>query len=61
MRWKSAWWGVTIIAESDEDKELLDTLASRLPEEISLFDRYEDGEMTKETGPDGEFCIVFRR
>ena len=31
MRWHAEWWGIVIVAESDDDAELLDEMKRRIP------------------------------
>lgn len=60
MRWESEWWGITIIAENQEDDQLFEMLLKRLPGLAS--DHYEDGTLEKTTDPKtGNPVIVFRR
>lgn len=41
MKFATAWWGVQILAETEEDKELLAALVESLPSKASSS--YEDG------------------
>lgn len=41
MKFATAWWGIQILAESDEDKDILQSLFDRLPEEADVS--YENG------------------
>lgn len=62
MKWDTKWWGVVLIAESNEDKELLKQLKKKLPKEVKVIQGKEGGRgiMYNETGEkSGEFRLVF--
>jgi hypothetical protein len=72
MLWVSNWWGITIIAENDEDKAFLQKLQEMLPQkagydepdylngEIKRLGVYENGEL-KSKLDEGKFSLVFHR
>ncbi len=47
MKWITEWWGIQIIAETDDDEKLLKELKSKLDD--NAFTHYEDGEMKEAT------------
>ena len=44
MNYKTDWWGITLIAETDEDKKILSNLSDSLKDKEPL-DNYEGGEI----------------
>jgi len=44
MKWRSYWWGIEIVGESDKDDELLEQLRFTLPAKIDPVESYEDGD-----------------
>ena len=60
MRFETGWRGIIIVAESDEDEDVLRQLAERLPNEAATA--YEDGIMrTERDGDSHELRMVFER
>jgi hypothetical protein len=53
MKFATAWWGVQIAAETEEDKEVLDWLQELLPAGADIA--YEDGEVYEVEEPSGDF------
>lgn len=43
MRWHAAWWGTVIVAETDDDEDLLKRLHASLPEKAHVA--YENGQL----------------
>ena len=41
MKWKASWWGIQILAETEEEKKVLNNLCSHVPERA--VDYYDDG------------------
>ena len=58
MKWKTAWWGITLVAENEADNQLIGKLADSLPKEAS--DAYDDGVLSIKT-EDGLKRLVFDR
>jgi len=54
MKWATSWWGIQIMADSDEDAELLMALQAKLPEHTQ--DCYENG-ILKEATPTDSDCF----
>ena len=49
MKWHGYWWGVVLLAEDEEDAELLTTLGEALPHKAAH--RYDDGILKIGPGP----------
>lgn len=43
MKWRSEWWGIEIMAESDEDDKFLERLHAMLPAKLDHQEMHEDG------------------
>lgn len=43
MKFATGWWGIRILAESDEDKDILQSLFDLLPKKAESY--YDDGEV----------------
>ena len=57
MKFATAWWGVQILAETEEDKTLLAALVESLPSKASSS--YEDGLLKTVTDPQFDDCWGF--
>jgi len=57
MKFATGWWGVQILAESNEDKRLLEKLFDALPEEAEYS--YEDGTVRKMIPADADTPFAF--
>ena len=44
MKFATGWWGIQILAETEEDKKILSSLVGSLPEKTDSA--YENGELT---------------
>jgi len=61
MQWETEWWGVRLIAETEDDEALLRDLQSRLFPELGWIQRYEAGTLTSETDENtARLSLVFR-
>ena len=59
MRWESEWWGIMIVAETEEDEQFLRDLHVVLPKEATRC--YEDGIREICGGNHNETILEFRR
>jgi hypothetical protein len=59
MRWEAEWWGVALIAETEQDEHLLEELDQRLPEQAEP--RYERGAKELLRAKDGALSLVLER
>ena len=50
MRWRSEWWGTMLVAENEDDKQMLSMLMGKLPLKPREDETYEGGEMEMKTG-----------
>lgn len=59
MKWQAKWWGILLVAETEDDKQMLRQLCERLPEEAEIA--YEDGDRELYEGDRGGLILEFRR
>jgi len=59
MKWKANWWGITLIAETTEDADLVRKLAEKLSEEPD--ETYDGGKLETENMATDAATIVFNR
>jgi len=59
MKWKTAWWGVTLIAETPEDEALLEQLHEALPQRPER--EYENGKREICRNMNDELILSFER
>jgi hypothetical protein len=61
MRWKSDWWGITLVAESEDDNDFLLNLKTKLPESPLELETYEDGNIQVDVDKNNAVSLVFNR
>jgi hypothetical protein len=58
MKWKAEWWGITVIAENEDDNILIDKMTESLP--VLPEETYDGGEIKIEIN-NGFKSIIFNR